>query len=341
MNIDNVNAKINSNVLDLETLQQQFNTTLQNYSNAYTNYLNSLPSVSDPSGLVSGYDISNVEYIFLQGRMITQTNGQLISTTDLSNSDISGCQAICQNLTNCTGASFDSRSGKCMSYSGEYAVTNGPETYTAIIPLSTQLLSQLKSYNAELTNLNNQILSTLKNTQPDLDEEIKLNNIAQSQTAGFNETLSLEEIAGASILAQKFLDEEISLNNIAQLKAIGFKEKLLAEEIVIDALLKEQDTHIQDKNDTYKVVNSYYAQYKISIFIILILIVLSLVIFAGVKPKIFIITVILSMFFIFKFNILYIILVVVLFKLYKLNAANKVTKMPYPNPNSNTSTNSK
>jgi len=301
MNIDNVNAEINSNVLDLETLQQQFNTTLQNYSNSYTNYLNSLPTFSG-NGAVRGYDISNVEYIFLQGKMITQTNGQLISTTDLSNSDISGCQAICQSLSNCTGASFDSRSGKCMSYSGEYAISNGPETYTAIIPLSTQLLTQLKSYNGQLTDLNNQILQTLKNTQPVLDEEIRM-------------------------------------NNVAQVRALGFKEKLLIEELEIIALLEEQDKYVQDKTDTYKVVNSYYTQYKMSVFIIIILVALSLVIFAGTKARVFIITLILSMFFIFKFNILYVILVLVLFKLYELNATNKVTKMP--NSNSSTSTNSK
>ena len=235
--------------------------------------------------------------------MITQTNGQLISTTDLSNSDISGCQAICQSLSNCTGATFDSQHGKCMSYSGEYAVTNGPQTYTAIIPLSTQLLTQLKIYNAQLTNLNNQILSTLKNTQP-------------------------------------VLDEEIQMNNMAQLKSLGYKERLFVEELEILRLLEEQDKYVQDKNDTYKVVNSYYTQYKMSIFIIIILIVLSLVIFSGVKPKIFIITVIISMFFIFKFNILYIILVVVLFKLYRLNASNKVTKMPYPTTNTTTTSTS-
>jgi len=301
MNINNVNAKINSNILDLETLQQQFNTTIQNYNNTYTNYLNSLPSFTDPSGSVKAYDVSNVEYIFLQGRMILETSGQLISTTDLSNSDISGCQAICQSLSNCTGATFDSRNGNCMAYSGEYNLSNGgPNTnsYTAIIPMSKQLLMQLKSYNAQLTNLNNEILSILKDTQP-------------------------------------VLDEEIQMNNVTQLKAIGFKEKLLAEEIVIAKLLEEQETYIQDKNDTYKVVNSYYIQYKISIFIILILIALSLVIFSGYKPKLFIITVILSMFFICKFNILYIILVVVLFKIYKLNVKNKVIKMPFPTKNSN------
>jgi len=296
MNINNVNAEINSNILDLETLQQQFNTTLQNYNSTYTNYLNSLPTFTDPSGLVKAYDVSNVEYIFLQGRMIISTTGQLISVTDLSNADISGCQAVCQSLSNCTGATFDSRNGKCMSYSGDYTLSNGGATtnsYTAIIPVSTQLLMQLKAYNAQLTNLNNEILSTLKNTQP-------------------------------------VLDEEIQMNNIAQLKAIGFKERLLAEELDIIRLLEEQEKYAQDKNDTYKVVNSYYTQYKISIFIVLILIVLSLVIFSGVKPKMFIITIILSMFFIFKFNILYIILIVVLFKLYKSNANNKVTKMSFP-----------
>ena len=301
MNINNVNAEINSNILDLETLQQQFNTTIQNYNNTYTNYLNSLPSFTDPSGSVKAYDVSNVEYIFLQGRMILETSGQLISTTDLSNSDISGCQAICQSLSNCTGATFDSRNGNCMAYSGEYNLSNGGpniNSYTAIIPMTKQLLMQLKAYNTQLINLNNEILSTLKDTQP-------------------------------------VLDEEIQMNNVAQLKAIGFKEKLLAEEIAIAKLLEEQETYIQDKNDTYKVVNSYYIQYKISIFIILILIALSLVIFSGYKPKLFIITVILSMFFICKFNILYIILVVVLFKIYKLNIKNKVIKMPFPTKNSN------
>jgi hypothetical protein len=301
MNINSVNAEINSNVLDLETLQQQFNTTLQNYNSTYTNYLNSLPAFTDPSGLVKAYDVSNIEYIFLQGRMIIETTGQLISTTDLSNSDISGCQAICQSLSNCTGATFDSRNGKCMSYSGDYTLSNGgpnSNSYTAIIPMSKQLLMQLKGYNAQLISLNNQILSTLKNTQP-------------------------------------VLDEEIEMNNIAQLNAIGFKERLLAQELEIIKLLEEQEKYTQDKNDTYKVVNSYYTQYKISIFIIIILVVLSLVIFAGIKPKMFIITVILSMFFIFKFNILYIILVVVLFKLYKLNVKNNVTKMPFPTKTSN------
>ena len=294
MNINNVNAEITSNVLDLETLQQQFNTTLQNYSNTYTNYLNSLPTFSG-NGLVQVYDVSNVDYMYLQGKMIIETTGQLISITDLSNSDISGCQAVCQSISNCTGATFDSRNGKCATYSGDYTLSNGEgdSNIYALIPVSTQLLMQLKSYNAQLTNLNNQILTTLKNTQPVLDEEIRM-------------------------------------NNIAQLNAVGFKERLLAEELEIIRLLEEQEKYTQDKNDTYKVVNSYYTQYKISIFIIIILVVLSLVIFSGVKPKLFIITVILSMFFIFKFNILYIILVVVLFKLYKLNVKNKVVKMPFP-----------
>jgi hypothetical protein len=300
---NNLNSQINSNVLDLETLQKQFNTTLQNYSNTYTNYLNSLPTFSG-NGLVNkGYDVSNVEYIYLQGKMFMDTSGQVISITDLSGSDISGCQAVCQSLSNCTGASFDSNNGKCIAYSGNYTLSNGgpnTDSYTAIIPLSTQLLMQLKNYNAQLTNLNNQILSTLKNTQPFLNEEIEINENA-------------EEI-------YKYSNKH---------------DILKAEEIEIDVLLKEQDTHIQDKNDTYKLANSYYTQYKISIFIIIILIVLSLVIFSGVKSKLFIITLILSMFFIFKFNILYIILALVLFKLYKLNVQNKVTKMPFPTKNSN------
>uniref|UniRef100_A0A6C0E3E7 Apple domain-containing protein n=1 Tax=viral metagenome TaxID=1070528 RepID=A0A6C0E3E7_9ZZZZ len=307
MSIDNVNAEINSNILDLETLQQQFNTTLQNYNNTYTNYLNTLPTLSG-TGLVQVNDVSNVEYIYLQGKMLIETTGQLISISDLSNSDISGCQALCESSTNCTGATFDSRNGKCATYSGDYTLSSGDgESYLyALIPMSTQLLMQLKSYNAQLTNLNSQILSILKDTQPVLDEEIRINNVAELKGVGFKEKLLIKE---------KLLAEE----------------KLLAVEIA--KLLEEQETYSQDKNNTYNVVNSYYTQYKISIFIIFILIALSLVIFSGYKPKLFIITVILSMFFIFKFNILYIILVMVLFKLYKLNIKNKVIKMPYPTTN--------
>ena len=83
--------------------------------------------------------------------MLIETTGQLISISDLSNSDISGCQALCESSTNCTGATFDSRNGKCATYSGDYTLSSGDgESYLyALIPMSTQLLMQLKSYNAQ------------------------------------------------------------------------------------------------------------------------------------------------------------------------------------------------
>jgi hypothetical protein len=124
----------------------------------------------------------------------------------------------------------------------QYSFDNSKYTANYVMfPIKTQLLIQLKSYNSQLLSLNDQILRNLKNTQPTFDKEIEL-------------------------------------NNIAQINAIGYKEKLLAQEIEILKLMEEQDQYTEEKNDTYKIVNKYYLQYKIGIFITILLIILTLVI---------------------------------------------------------------
>ena len=286
--LNNVNSEINANIMDLESLNTQFANTYNDYITTYAtymSYINSLPVVSDDSignNNVSTQDVNNVEFMYIQGKMIMAENGQRISVTDLSSNDISGCQAICQSLSNCTGATFDSEIGTCWTYSGSYSLLNGKDTDYAMFPLSKQLLMQLQTYNSQLLSLNYQILTTLNDTQP-------------------------------------VLNEEIELNNIAQISAIGYKERLLIQQDEIVKLLEEQNQYIQDKDDTYKVVNSYYIQYKISIFIIIILLILTLVIFRGVDRRLFIVTIVISCYFIFRFNFLSMILILVSLKLLELN----------------------
>jgi hypothetical protein len=287
--LNNINNEINANIVDLESLNTQFANTYNNYITTYTtymSYLDSLPTSTSNNNsmnnLVSIQDVSNSEYLYIQGKMIMAPEQQRISVTDLSTNDISGCQAICQSLPNCTGATFDSESGNCWAYSGNYTLSNGKDTDYVMFPLSTQLLMQLQTYNSQLLTLNNQILTTLKNTQP-------------------------------------VLNEEIELNNIAQLNAIGYKQRLLEQQKEILKLLEEQDDYIQNKNDTYKVVNSYYTQYKITVFVVILLLVLTLVIFQGVDRRLFIVTIVISLYFIFKFNFLSMIMVLVILKLLELN----------------------
>jgi hypothetical protein len=253
-------------------------------------YLNSLSlenTDSSANDYVSIQDVSNVEYIYINGKNIMAPPGQRISMTDLSTNDISGCQAVCLSLSNCTGATFNSNSGSCVAYSGDYTLVNSKDTANyALFPIKTQLLIQLRSYNSQLLSLNDQILRNLKNTQPTFDKEIEL-------------------------------------NNIAQINAIGYKEKLLAQEIEILKLMEEQDQYTEDKNDTYKVVNKYYLQYKIGIFVIILLIILTLVIFQGVDRRLFIVAIVISCYFIFNFNILTLLLVLVSLKLIELNFLTK------------------
>lgn len=294
-NLNNVNSEINSNIMYLESLNAQFANTYNVYNTTYAtymSYLNSLPIENgnfSTNNYVSTKDVNNVEFMNIQGKIIMAPNDQRISVTDLSINDISGCQAICGSLSNCTGATFDSSNGMCWAYSGNYSLVNGKDTDYVMFPLSTQLLMQLQTYNSELLSLNDQILSTLKSTQP-------------------------------------VLDEEIEMNNIAQLNAIGYKTRLLNQQIEIINLLEEQNQYIQDKTDTYKVVNSNYIQYKISIFIIIILLVLTLVIFRGLDRRILIVTIVLSCYFIFRFNFFSIILVLVCLKLLELNYLPRVKK---------------
>lgn len=288
MELNNINSEINANIVDLESLNTQFANTYNQYVTTYTTYMSYLNSLSSSgnsgsgNNLVSIHDVSNTEFIYIQGKMIMAPSQQRLSVTDLSTNDISGCQAICQSLSNCTGATFDSENGNCWTYSGKYTISNGKDTDYVMFPLSTQLLMQLQTYNSQLLNLNNQILTTLKNTQP-------------------------------------VLNEEIELNNIAQLNAIGYKERLLLQQQEILKLLEEQADYTQNENDTYKVVSSYYTQYKISVFVIILLLVLTLVIFQGVDRRLFIVTLIFSLYFIFRFNFLSLILILVSLKLLELN----------------------
>jgi hypothetical protein len=80
--------------------------------------------------------------------------------TDLSTNDISGCQAVCLSLSNCTGATFNSNSGSCVAYSGDYTLVNSKYTANYVMfPIKTQLLIQLKSYNSQFRLFMNGICS--------------------------------------------------------------------------------------------------------------------------------------------------------------------------------------
>ena len=287
--LNNVNSSMNANIMDLESLNTQFANTYNDYTTTYATYMSYLNSLSlntsdgSANDYVSVQDVSNVEYMYIQGKNILALPGQRISMSDLPSNDISGCQAVCQTLSNCTGATFNSDNGSCIAYSGEYTLVNSKNTTDyALIPIKTQLLIQLRAYNSQLLSLNDQILTNLKNTQPTFDKEIEL-------------------------------------NNIAQINAIGYKERLLAQEIEILKLIEEQNQYVEDKKDTYKVVNKYYLQYKIGIFVIILLIILTLVIFQGVDRRLFIVAIVISCYFIFNFNILSLLLVLVSLKLIELN----------------------
>jgi len=101
------------------------------------------------------YDIVNVYN--------TRYTGNPIMT--LPNSTIEVCRASCYSTANCTGATFNSQTNTCNLVSGEGNLQPAAQGVTALVPQITQYLLVLSQLNYKLTEINNQIVSTVNKAE--------------------------------------------------------------------------------------------------------------------------------------------------------------------------------
>jgi hypothetical protein len=156
---------MNSIILNLETLNSEYNINLQKYEQLLLEYQNFLQQSQTSTSLIS---INNQAY-WGSSALSTTSN---ISTVD-------DCVTLCQSNSKCSGATYSSDKHQCWLRSGDSVPIPSNGTY-AIITQNMNYLLVLQYLNNKLTNINNSILQIIEQQQGTYD--------TQQQTEQTNKT---------------------------------------------------------------------------------------------------------------------------------------------------------
>ena len=190
--------------MDLESLRQKYSNLLIKYERAvadYVNYLNS-QSQTPTKYNTSTANINMKQLVSIQGQAFNGTGsaGQSSATT------LQDCMASCSKSDKCTGATFVSNN--CQLRTGDSTLVPSSQKSYAIIPKEKQLLLNMEDINQQLLNVNKELVSKIKVSEPAYD---KINNdsISKNQELIKNYESLLEERRNI----EKMLDEYETLDN--------------------------------------------------------------------------------------------------------------------------------
>lgn len=125
----------------LQTLSDQFNSLLTQYTNTYQEYISLVASNNNSLTSVPG----------------TSYAGESIISS-LSNSTLDACQSACSSNSSCSGASFNNTSSVCTLSSGTGNLVSTPQS-TAIVQQAIYYSYQLQQLNSQLMTLNQQMMN--------------------------------------------------------------------------------------------------------------------------------------------------------------------------------------
>jgi len=152
----------NSAILNLESLTKQYDTTLIQYNQVQSDYINTMqntPSSSLPTQSQSQTQTSS-NLVSIPNSTYWGTIG--ISTTNVSSVD--KCSALCSRTPGCSGATYNvtnNNQNNCWLRGGDGSIIAGASNQYAIIPQAKNYLKTLEKLNVQLINLNNQIMNIL------------------------------------------------------------------------------------------------------------------------------------------------------------------------------------
>lgn len=135
-------ANVNAELIKLESLQNEYDTTLQQYQEAVNNYISSLNTNTNT-------------FTALKGRTWWGTTALQEGNVD----DQQQCEAMCAQSPQCSGATFNPVKHYCWTRTGEGSITVGQDDDYALVTEQKDLLSTMKYLNDQLLKLNGQIVS--------------------------------------------------------------------------------------------------------------------------------------------------------------------------------------
>ena len=172
--------KVESSILNLETLEAEFDLVMTQYKQAYLDYINSLQTKTTNN---------KKEFSVMQGKRFWGTSG----IKDIIVNKVEECQAACAEDMKCSGATFNSSSGYCWlrSGSGSVSISNN-NNESAIMPTLSQDINNLKELNDRLMELNSKIITELSSREYDVLTEIDNKDIKKADMEQVNARLNEE-----------------------------------------------------------------------------------------------------------------------------------------------------
>jgi hypothetical protein len=188
---------LNSDILQLQTLEVQYKTKITEYKSVFASYITTMKSQSNANS-----------YVVLPGKSFMGT----ASVSDNANSTSSQCQALCSSNKECTGATFNSISGVCKLRKGDGPISSSASGDVAIVTRIKEQLDNLEKLNAQLISINDQMISINRRIKPSVNENESVLVTNDKDLIKNNSELLAEQVKIKNML-NEFNDIEQNYNN--------------------------------------------------------------------------------------------------------------------------------
>jgi hypothetical protein len=151
------NENTNSVVLKLESLMKQYDNVLIKYQQATANYSSFLQQQGQSNS-------SDTPFTVLKGNAYWGTGVAGTKSVYTNTRSAIGCSALCASTKECSGATFNPNANgmpSCFLRSGNSSIVPSSSNDFAVVPLSKKYLLNIQSLNQQLTDINQEILSTI------------------------------------------------------------------------------------------------------------------------------------------------------------------------------------
>jgi hypothetical protein len=159
------NDKLQEGIIKVETLQKEYEVTLQQYQEASNNYVNTLDTLDKNT------------FVALKGRTWWGSSGLKEGTVETQTE----CETMCASDTKCTGATFNPVKKYCWTRSGDGNLSTGEDNEYALLTKQKSALELTNSLNAKLISINKEITTLLKDMNPHVTEQKQEINNKQKQ----------------------------------------------------------------------------------------------------------------------------------------------------------------
>ena len=190
------NSELNADILQIQALEKEYNSVLNQYEEAYKNCNDELKQNLDEKQR-SFKTYSSRAYWGTSGLK----EGVVGSETD--------CENMCASNLKCTGATFNTANKYCWTRTGNGSLSPTRQTNVAILPTIKGCVITLSSLNNRLIQINKQLTQLIETTNSQLAMEEAVVNGSKQQLHGYYAQLLKERLQMAKILEdQKTIDED-------------------------------------------------------------------------------------------------------------------------------------